>query len=152
MNVSTIKPRERVHAVVNLNSEDFYWVFSAEEKAKDKFIAIEAIVCNEERHNSDNYDESVYVLDGGDYGVFEAPANHLFKTKSEANIFLRECEREKAIHLFKESSTINGLLRFLVETNSIRIPSDPIARNVLYTHLEDAGLGDRIPLYELASV
>ena len=152
MSVTKFKHRDNVFAVVNLNSEDFHWMFRPDEKVNDKFIAVEAMVCYEEKNNPCNSDETSYILEGGEYGVFAAPENHLFKTPAEAKAYLRECERERAIKLFKESSTMNGLLRFLVETNSLQIPSGTIARNVLYAHLEDAGLGDRIPLYELAFV
>ena len=152
MNVNAINPRDHVHAVINLNSEDFYWMLGPDEKAEDKFVAVEAIVHNESEHNSNTTNKTSFILDGGEYGVFEVPANHIFATPAEAKAFVRECERERACKMLNETATIHGLLRFLVANDAIKMPNDPVAREVLCVHLEDAGLGDRIPLYALSDV
>lgn len=152
MNVNAINPRDHVHAVINLNSEDFYWMFGPDEKAKDKFVAVEAMVCHESEHNPDIHNETSFVLDGGEYGVFEAFANQIFKTSAEAKAFTRECERERACKMLNETATIHGMLKFLVANDALKMPEDAVAREILCVHLEDAGLGDRIPLYALADV
>jgi hypothetical protein len=147
--MNAINPRDRVHAVINLNSEDFFWMLPPDGKAEDKFVAVDALVYHEDcRDGNDGMPK--FVLDGGEYGVFEAPADHLFKTQDEAKAFIREQERERAIKMLNETATLHGMLRFLVANDAIKLPDDIVAREVLYTHLEDAGLGDQIPLYALA--
>ena len=152
MNVNAIAPRDRVHAVVNLNSEDFYWMMSLEEKAEDKFIAVEAMVDRGSEHSANTSRATSFVLYGGEYGVFEVPANQIFKTQAEAKVFVRECDRERACRMLSETATLCGMLRFLMANDAIKMPDDPVAREVLCVHLEDAGLGDRIPLYAFANV
>lgn len=152
MNANVINPRDNVHAVINLNSEDFFWMYRPEEKANDKFVAVEAMVYQEGDRNSDNASAQSFILDGGEYGVFEVPATQIFKTRTEAKSFIRECERERALKMLNETADLHGMLRFLVANDALNIPDDAVAREVLYVHLEDAGLGDRIPLYKLAGV
>lgn len=152
MNANVINPRDNVHVVVNLNSEDFYWMYGAEEKANDKFVAIEAMIYQESDHNSNNTNAPSFILDGGEYGVFEASATQIFKTHVEAKSFIREQERERALKMLNKTATMHGMLRFLVANDALKIPDDAVAREVLYVHLEDAGLGDRIPLYDRAGV
>jgi hypothetical protein len=152
MNANEIKSQDRVHAVINLNSEDFYWMLPPDGKADDKLVAVEAIVHHASNRDSEDLDTTAFVLDGGEYGVFEAPTTQIFKTRSEAKSFIREQERERALKMLNETATLHGMLRFLVTNDAIKLPEDSVARAVLYTHLEDAGLGDRIPTYALADV
>lgn len=142
MNVNAITPWDHVHVVINLNSEDFYWMLPPEEKANDKLISVEAQVYQE-----DERDPTAFILDGGEYGVFAAPADHIFKTSVEALAFIRKSERDRACQMLNEAATLHGMLRFLMANDAIKMPEDKVAREVLCVHLEDAGLGDRIPLY-----
>ena len=73
----------------------------------------------------------------------------MLKTRNEAKAYIREQERERAIKMLNESSDMRGLLNFLVAHDAIKMPTNPAAREVLYVHLEDAGLGGCIPMYEL---
>jgi hypothetical protein len=150
--MNTINPHDRVHAVINLNSEDFFWLLPPDGKAEDKLVAVDALVDHKSYHSNSDGDTAKFVLDGGEYGVFEAQADHLFKTQSEAKAFIREQERERAIKMLNETATLHGMLRFLVANDAIKLPDDDVAREVLCTHLEDAGLGDRIPLYAITAV
>lgn len=130
-----------VHAVVNLNSEDFYWMYGSDAQAEDKLVIIEALL-----HNSDDQSETL-ILDGGEYGVFAANTNQVFQTRAAAKAYLKEQERTRACELLNETATVSGLLRFLMAHDAIKMPEDTIAREVLYVHMEDAGLGNLLPLY-----
>lgn len=149
MNTNAIKSRDHVHAVINLNSEDFYWMLPPDGKADDKIVAVGAVVCQASNQDTEDSSETTFILDGGEYGVFEAPATHIFKTQAEAQMFIREQERERALQILSETATLHGMLRFLVANDAIKLPEDAVAREVLYVHLEDAGLGDRIPMYAM---
>ena len=152
MNVSEIKRGAKIHAVVNLNSEDFYWLFGTEDHVGDRFVAVEALVYHPSYEEQADDSDPEFIMDGGEYGVFGAPASHIFHTNAEATAFIRALERERAIKMLNESSDMKGLLNFLVAHDAIKIPDDPIAREVLYVHMEDAGLANIIPMYEFAGV
>lgn len=140
---------DRVYAVINNRSAELAWMYRHNEKVMDKVLVIESYV---DRINEDNpYDatEPYVVLEGGYWGVFEVPLSSVFTSEAEATKIAREYNDKRARKLMEETSTVAGLLKFLIENNAISLPTEPIANRVLWAHLEDAGLGSLIPLYAI---
>jgi hypothetical protein len=147
-----LKPSDHVYAVVNNNSEDFAWMRNDHDRVEDQLMIVAADAAHIGDMKSDDANTTGVILDGGCWGVFEAPACDIFRTEKEAAKSIRVRNRERAHELVQKTTTVAGLLQFLVEHNALQIPADPIAREVLYTQMEDAGLGDMIPMYALENM
>lgn len=149
MNSNTINPCDHVYAVIDTNDDDFAWMGAAIKNQTDNFIVVEADVAHIGECHSANELDTPIILDGCHWGVFEANAGSVFHTELEAAKVARERNRANAFKLMEETSTVAGMLNFLIEHDALKVPSSPIAREILYAQMEDAGLGHLVPLYAI---
>jgi hypothetical protein len=136
-----IKEGDRVYAVINNRSTELAWMRRPGEKVMDKALVIESYFDRIDDEHPYDDTECYVVLEGGYWGVFEVPASNVFLSETEAKKVAREYNDNIARKLMEETSTVEGLLRFLVDNNLLSMPTEPIANRVLWAHMEDAGIG-----------
>ena len=143
MTVAEIKPRDHVFAVVSVDHEDFAWLPIKPTDTANKLFVVEGMVHHVEESDS----SAVAILDGDCFGVFGANVSDVFTSLDAAKIAIAQKNKEKAIELMNQTSTIAGMLQFLIDFEMISIPNDELAREVFFARMEDAGLSNLIPLY-----